>query len=117
MVHVSRTTIDSGHRVSGVINVYNPAPIPAPLASVSDELLPGGIIAVNCGVSFPYMLAPNASLTCTYATPLGNADERRNIGRAALANGSAGLDPERALVARLPPEHRPDLGPEGVGEA
>jgi len=87
-IGVERTTIDSGHSVSGNITVFNPAPIPAPLASVSDQLSPGGIVAVNCGVGFPYMIPPNASLVCSYSTALGNADERTNTGRAALSNGS-----------------------------
>ena len=85
---VHRATIDSNHGVDGTIVVFNPAPIPAPVASVSDQLSPGGTVAVNCGVSFPYALAPNSSLVCSYATALGDAGQRTNTGRAALSNGS-----------------------------
>ena len=87
-IDAQRSTTDSGHSVSGNITVFNPAPIAAPLASVSDELTPGGVIAVNCGVSFPYSLAPNSSLVCSYSSALSNADDRMNTGRAALSNGT-----------------------------
>ena len=87
-IEVQRATIDSGHSVTGNIVVFNPAPIPAPLASVSDTLTPGGTVPVNCGVSFPYALPPNSSLNCSYAWALGNADERSNSATAALSNGS-----------------------------
>ena len=87
-IDVTRTTIDSGHRVDGNITVFNPAPIPAALASVSDQLSPGGIIAVNCGVSFPYAMPANSSLVCSYSTALSDASDRTNTGRAALSNGS-----------------------------
>ena len=88
-IEASRTAVDSNHSVSGTIAVFNPAPIAAPLASVSDELSPGGTVAVNCGVSFPYAIPPGSSLLCTYSTALGNADQRTNTARAALSNGTS----------------------------
>jgi len=88
-IEASRTAVDSGHSVNGTISVFNPAPIPAPLASLTDQLSPGGAVGVNCNVSFPYAIPPSSSLLCTYSTALGNADTRTNTARATLSNGTS----------------------------
>jgi hypothetical protein len=77
---------DSGWAASGNIHVQNPAPIAATINSVSDAIS-GGIAAdVTCGVSFPYELAANTTLDCTYSADLPNADSRTNTATATLQN-------------------------------
>lgn len=76
--------IDSDWMVSGTITVTNSTPMVATLAVVTDEIddLP---VVVTCPVdSFPYDLAPGASLTCTYQQALPSAEPRVNIATATL---------------------------------
>jgi hypothetical protein len=80
---------DSGWAVGGTITVTNPDPsFSADLDSVTDNLSGFGAIAVDCGVTFPYTLAPGASLVCTYATALPNGDTRTNTATVDVCDGS-----------------------------
>jgi hypothetical protein len=80
---------DSGWAVGGTITVTNPDPThAADIDSVTDNLSGFGAIAVDCGVSFPYTLAPGDSLECTYATALPNGDTRTNTATAEVCEDS-----------------------------
>ncbi|MBK8050228.1 MAG: hypothetical protein IPK16_25870 [Anaerolineales bacterium] len=76
-VAVAQTgAVDSGWAVSGNIKVVNPAPIPATLAAVSDQLSDGVNVPVNCSsLAVP---ANGGQVTCTYATALPDAATRTN---------------------------------------
>jgi hypothetical protein len=81
---------DSDWAVSGNIVVYNPAPIPATLNSVSDAVSGPVGATVNCGVSFPYALAAGGTLNCTYSASLPDASSRTNTATATLQNTPGG---------------------------
>ncbi|MBK8050227.1 MAG: hypothetical protein IPK16_25865 [Anaerolineales bacterium] len=76
-VAVAQTgAVDSGWAVSGNIKVVNPAPIPATLAAVSDQLSDGVNVPVDCSsLAVP---ANGGQVTCTYATALPDAATRTN---------------------------------------
>ena len=62
-VHLTRTWEDAW-RVAGTITIANPAPFAATITGVVDrfgETTP----PVDCGVTFPFDLAPGATLSCT----------------------------------------------------
>ena len=88
-VTVSATSADSDWATAGTITVKNPAPVAATVTGVTDSLAGVGDLPVDCGVTFPYTLAPQASLTCTYATDLADATTRLNTATATTAAGSA----------------------------
>ena len=78
-VAVTRTGyVDSGWAVSGAITIENPAPFAATLESVADVVSDGIPATVDCGASFPYVLAPGDTLTCTYQTSLPDGTARVN---------------------------------------
>jgi hypothetical protein len=89
MVSVTGYT-DSDWAVSGNISVHNPAPMAATLNSVSDAVSGVGVATVNCGVSFPYLLAAGGTLNCTYNASLPDASSRTNTATATLQNTPSG---------------------------
>ncbi len=91
VVDVSGHT-DSNWAASGQITVHNPAPIAATINSVSDVVSGLGPITVNCPVNFPYSLAANSDLVCSYTTSLPDASSRTNTGTATLQNYSYASD-------------------------
>lgn len=80
----------SNWAVSGVIGIRNPAPIAATINSVSDVISKAGdpdiAASVDCAVSFPYQMAANSSLTCTYSANLPDTATRTNTATATLQN-------------------------------
>lgn len=77
-VAVTRYSIDSDHKVEGKIYIHNPAPVPAYIDSVEDEMT-GGIPAyVDCGVYFPYALPAYGDLECSYEAKLPDGYDRVN---------------------------------------
>ena len=62
-VHLTRTWEDAW-RLSGTITISNPAPFAATITGVVDRF-GDTTSAVDCGVTFPYELAPGATLSCT----------------------------------------------------
>ena len=67
-VSVDQTVADSNFAVSGTISIANPSPFSATIESVADVLNDGTAASVDCGVTFPYMLAAGADpLVCSYA--------------------------------------------------
>lgn len=88
-VSVSAVPADSGWAANGTITVTNGAPIPATLNGVTDAL-PGGSASVECGVTFPYLLAAGSSLSCTWTSDLPDASARTNTATATLRNTPSG---------------------------
>lgn len=79
LVSVDKTGYtDSAWAVSGTITVTNDTPFDVTLTGVSDELSGVGALAVDCGESFPYLLASGDDLACTYTMPLPNGSSRTN---------------------------------------
>ena len=78
-IAVDRTGFtDSAWAVAGTITIYNPSPYAANLTSVTDAISPAIGASVDCGVSFPYSLAGNSTLECTYQTGLPDGSSRTN---------------------------------------
>jgi hypothetical protein len=75
---------DSDWAVSGNIWVTNPGSGTAELSSVIDVISPDIAAEVNCGVSFPYLMAPGEMLTCTYTALLPDGANRTNTATATL---------------------------------
>ncbi len=78
--------VGSDREVSGVISVYNPAPIDAIINSVSDVVSPAISADVECGVSFPYSLVADDTLGCSYSADLPDTTNRTNTATATLQN-------------------------------
>jgi len=85
-VTVDASSTDSDHAVSGNISVHNPAPIDATLNSVADVVSPNIAADVECGVTFPYTLAADDTLNCTYSADLPDDADRTNTATATLQN-------------------------------
>lgn len=85
-ITVNTASVDSGWTASGNISVHNPAPIGAPLLSVSDVVSGGFNATVTCPVTFPYTLAAGGTLNCTYTVALPNATARINTATATIQN-------------------------------
>jgi hypothetical protein len=77
---------DSAMGVSGSISVENPAPIAATINSVTDVVSPDISADVDCGVTFPYTLAAESTLECTYSADLPDSSDRTNTATATLQN-------------------------------
>jgi len=75
--------------VTGTITVSNPAPFEAVVTEVVDSAASGLPLAVTCAdVTFPATVAPGASIACTYAGDLPDAEPRVNTATAVLQNTS-----------------------------
>lgn len=82
-IAVARTGFtDSAWAVTGTITIRNPSPLTATLTSVTDTVSPAIAAAVDCGVSFPYSLAGNSTLECSYQTALPDGSNRTNTATA-----------------------------------
>ena len=78
-VAVSKTGYtDSDWAVSGSITIENNTPLDATITGVTDVVSPAIAATVDCGVTFPYVLASGADLTCTYSTALPDGTARTN---------------------------------------
>jgi hypothetical protein len=69
---------DSEWAVSGSILIENNTPFEATITGVSDAISGYGAVAVDCGVSFPYVLPAGQDLTCSYSTGLPDGNSRTN---------------------------------------
>ena len=85
-VTVSASSSDSNHAVSGSIAVHNPSPMTATINGVSDVVSPDIAASVDCGVTFPYSLAAEGALNCTYSASLPDGNTRLNTAAARLQN-------------------------------
>jgi hypothetical protein len=88
--------VDSGYAAAGSIKIYNPAPFAATITGVSDVM---GLIAasVKCPVGFPYVLAPGATLTCSYTGALPDGKNLTNTATV-KTSGNVGGDTGTAAV-------------------
>jgi hypothetical protein len=89
-VTVDATYTDSDWAVSGNIAVNNPAPMAATINSLADVVSPDIAATVDCGASFPYSLAAEGTLNCTYSADLPDASSRTNTATATLQNYAYG---------------------------
>jgi len=80
---------DSDWAVSGDITISNNTPFDATLTDVSDAISGFGVVAVDCGVAFPYLLASGDELVCSYASALPDGATRVNT--ATVATDPGGL--------------------------
>ncbi|MBW6441457.1 hypothetical protein K0B04_00930 [Patescibacteria group bacterium] len=64
--------------VSGEIVVTNPAPYPATIERVEDQIIGLSTLVVECDVEFPYELSSGETLTCTYEAPLSDGTTQVN---------------------------------------
>lgn len=85
-VTANATYTDANFAVQGQISVFNPAPVPALLTGVADVVSPSLGVSVNCGVTFPYLLAAGSTLQCSYAGPLPDNTSRLNTATVTLQN-------------------------------
>jgi hypothetical protein len=100
-VQVNAAKTDNNYAASGDIVITNPAPIAATITSVADVMTGSITATVNCGVSFPYTLAANGTLECTYTSALPNDTSRTNTATATLRNhsySSAGVPTDGATT-------------------
>jgi hypothetical protein len=81
---------DSNFAASGNITISNPAPIAATITGVSDVLTGGFTATVDCGVTFPYTLAANSSLICSYSASLPDKTSRTNTATATTSGDVGG---------------------------
>src|SRR4029078_4603398 len=78
-VTVAKTgSTDSAWAVSGTISIHNLTPFLATLGAVADPMESGFGGTLDCGVTFPYVMALDETLTCSYPIPLPNGDNRTN---------------------------------------
>lgn len=83
-VVVDATSVDSDWAVEGDISIVNPDPtLAATITGVTDAVSPAIAATVDCGVTFPHVLAHGAALACTYSAPLPDGTTRTNTATAA----------------------------------
>jgi hypothetical protein len=87
-VTVNATSADSDWIVTGGITVNNPSPVAATLNSVSDVVSGAGAATVDCGVTFPHIIAAGGALNCTYSKALSDATSHTNTATGTLQNHS-----------------------------
>jgi hypothetical protein len=89
---------DDEHAVSGEITITNPAPMAATVTGVVDAFA-GTPVDLDCdGATFPLLLAPGATLTCTYALALDGPLDGDNV-VTVTASGPVGGGAATATVA------------------
>ncbi len=83
---------DSNWAVTGTISITNPSGNPAAnITNVADVLsISGAADSINCGVSFPYLLASGATLNCTYSDAPGSGTDQINTVTVTTDNGVPG---------------------------
>ncbi|HLP79743.1 MAG TPA: hypothetical protein VK158_03865 [Acidobacteriota bacterium] len=78
VVTATSESTDSEWKAVGTITVSNPAPIAVTIQSVTDVVSEEIPADVNCNVEFPYVLAAESAIECSYSVDLQNADAREN---------------------------------------
>lgn len=86
-VTLDNTLADSNFELSGNIVVKNPWPFEAIVERVEDELSGIGAIPITCP-SMPRLLAMGDELTCTYSTPVADANRRTNTAKVFVTSAS-----------------------------
>lgn len=107
-VTVDATATDSDWAVSGTITVLNPDPtLAATVTGVSDVVSPGIAATVDCGVTFPHVLASGGTLVCTYGAGLPDGTARTNTATATTTgpvqgdSGTAAVDFTTATMSEV----------------
>jgi hypothetical protein len=77
-VTVAESHVDRDFRVRGAVSISNPAPFPATITGVVDTL-EDAAVALSCSVTFPYELAPYASIGCSYDVAVPDGTARTNV--------------------------------------
>lgn len=104
--------------VSGTITVTNPAAFGAVITQVVDTAATAIPLAVTCAdVTFPFTLAAGATLTCTYAGDLPDAEPRTNAATAVLRNRSTNAAGTSAATGTTPFTGSADLAFDGEPSA
>ena len=86
-------SVDSDWAVEGTISVHNPNPESgAEINNINDVISPDLVATVDCGVEFPYELAPEATLECTYSSELPDDSQRVNTATTVLQNHDYNAD-------------------------
>lgn len=81
-VSLSATSTDSDWGAHGTITVVNPNPLRGALLNAVTDLAGAIAGSVDCGVSFPYLLGPGGTLSCSYTLDLPSAAGRTNTATA-----------------------------------
>jgi len=87
-VTVNASSTDSSWGVDGKFQITTDAPIPVTINSISSVVSPDIQASFDCGVDFPYTLAPSEALDCTYSAPLPDATARTYTITATIQNYS-----------------------------
>lgn len=78
-VDVSTTgSTDSDWAVEGTITIENETPFAATITAVNDVISPNIAATVDCGATFPHVLAVGGTLECTYSASLPDGTDRTN---------------------------------------
>lgn len=88
-VVVDQTVMEQNFAVTGSITIDNNTPLDATIESVADVLDDETSATVDCGVTFPYLLAAGGTLNCSYtASP---SDDSATLNTATVTtSGSVG---------------------------
>jgi len=78
IVTLTPASLGSQWKVYGTITVYNPNPEAVEITDVIDIVSKDIEVIPNCGVKFPYFLASEDSLVCTYEKVLPDDSKRSN---------------------------------------
>jgi hypothetical protein len=98
-VAVTRSFTDSDWAVTGTITIENNTPFAATIESVGDVISGfGGAVAVNCGVTFPYVLPSSHDLFCSYGTFLPDGSDRTNTATVETSGLVGGGNATEAIV-------------------
>jgi LEA14-like dessication related protein len=93
-VSVEKSVNDSDFAVEGTITIKNPAPDPAVITGVTDEVLQDDGTKTNATVQcqgvqqFPFTLAADSTLTCTYEVSLNSGEDGTNTATATTDSAS-----------------------------
>lgn len=93
---------DSDWAVSGVITIGNNTPFDATIENVTDTITGFGVVAVDCGVTFPHVLSSGGALACTYNTPLPDGSTRTNTATVATSGIVGGNSDDADVVFGAP---------------
>jgi len=98
-VSVTRTgSTDSDWSVSGGISIANETPFDAMVTGVGDQISGGITPSLDCGVSFPYLLAAGDTLSCTYESALPDGSTRSNTATVTTTGVVGGGEAHAAVV-------------------
>jgi hypothetical protein len=68
--------MDENFEITGTVTITNPAPMPATITAVNTVLEDTTVANVDCGVTFPYVLASLGELDCTYSATVGDITDQ-----------------------------------------